>query len=137
MNNKILNEISELTNKILKKEFKSVTEIDIPKSGGIYVIKEKNKKFFNGKIFYVGRTKNLAKRIKNYTSDSNSLSNAYLKEKLKRRFGLNAREISDYIKFDCVFITEKIEAFDMYDLIEKLLIAVFRREGEPLVNTEN
>ena len=65
------------------------------------------------------------------------MGNNYLKTKMNRKFGLTSEETANYLINDCKFIIEKIDAFDMYDLIEKLLIAIFRKQGEPLLNTDN
>ena len=128
----VVKKIIKITAEIQKKKFKPINELEIPNDGGIYIIKEKKSRLFNGRIFYIGRSKNLRRRVRSYVT---RFGHPYLKRKLSK-MGLDGREISRYLANDCEFIIEKIDDFDIYDSVEKLLVAIHRKK-EPLLNTAN
>jgi len=132
----ILNQVKKLTGKILNKDFKPLDELDIPKRQGIYIIKEKTSRFFNNKnkLFYIGKSTNLFNRIiRQHISTSDNVAGSILRKKLHKK-GLPYNEIRKYLKEECLFITQDIEDFDITALVEDLLIAILRKQGEPLIN---
>ena len=100
---KLLDKMTSQVDKILKKEWTPFSALQLPKTGGVYLIKEKTNRLFNGKIFYVGRTKNLASRLKSHTAQSNDEKRTSLRTKLARK-KMKATDIPKYLAEECLFI---------------------------------
>lgn len=127
----ILKKIQEIVTEILDNKFKSLADLEIPKKQGVYIVKDKIK----NKIIYVGKSKNLYNRILiQHNSKKNILGQSNLRKKLKE-LGIEYDKISNYLENSCLFIVQDIENFDINGLVEELLIAVFRKQGEPLLNS--
>jgi len=132
--NEIIKQVKEITDNILKKEFKQLKDLEIPKKQGVYIIKEKSNRFFNNQIFYVGKSINLFKRIfRQHNSERDNLSTSVLRRKLHKK-GLESHETSKYLKEECLFIIQIIENYDINSVVEDLLIATLREKGKPLIN---
>lgn len=126
----ILQTIKQITESILKKEFKSLKDLEIPKKQGVYIIKDVKKDH----VFYVGKSRNLFNRIiRHHNSKSNGDSSSVLRRKLNKQ-GFEYDKISDYLENNCLFIIKEIEDFDINGLVEELLITLLRKQGEPLLN---
>ena len=131
--NKILKQVTKIVEKVLKEKFNDLNDLEIPKKQGIYLIKEKSGRFFNNKIFYVGKSTNLRNRIiRQHSSKRDSVAGSMLRIKLNRK-GLKYSQIQNYLTKECLFIIQEIEDFDINSLVENLLIAIFR-EKEELIN---
>lgn len=130
---KIIKQINEITEKILKGKFKAIDKTDVPKKQGVYVIKETSGRFFDKKIFYVGKSTNLFKRIVRSHVSKDIIPGSILRKKLNRK-GMEYLDIQDYLKKECLFIVQEIEGYDITAIVEDLLIAVLRKQKEPLLN---
>ena len=128
MDEDILREAQEIAKNIINAEFKPFDQLVIPNKQGIYVIKETSNKFFENRIFYVGKASNLLRRL---TIDYFSK-----KAEIYYRLKLNMPNlnIKNFITKECTFSIQEIDDYDMNALIEMLLIAILRKRGEPLIN---
>jgi len=127
----VLQQLEQITKEVLNKKFKKLNELIIPKEQGIYIIKEKNKRFFgDNKVFYIGNSKNLYKRIiSQHSSKSNAISGSMLRIKFNRDHKLDFDKINDYLMNNCLFVTHTIEDYDMTEIIESVFIKHYRDEG--------
>jgi len=137
--NEIINQVREITENVLKrlyKEFKPLKDSEIPKKQGVYIIKEKNNRFFNSKIFYVGKSKNLFNRIiRQHSSEKDNVKNSMLRRTLIKK-GLEPHETFKYLNDECLFIVQEVVDYDINSIVEDLLIATLRKKGEPLINKD-
>ena len=118
--------------KPLKTAFKVLKATPKSRYRGVYLIQETNKRFFNGEIFYVGKSTNLCNRIDNgHCSARDSIGNSSLRKKLKKY--LPYKDMRKYLYEDCQFIIKEITNYDMATLVESMLIARLRKTC-PLLN---
>ena len=121
---------NNIASQILSKEFKPLSQLKVPKKQGVYLIKDKKV----GKIIYVGKSTNLYNRIViQHNSRKNHVAGSILRIKLNRS-GITYDKIADFLQNKCLFVIEEIEDFDVCHLVEALLIAILRKQNQPLLN---
>ena len=100
---------------------------DLSSKQAVYVIKEQKPRFYDGKVFYVGKSTELGYRlVRHFRGDSS------LRKKLEKNLPVN--EFDNYFNNDCVFATKSISDYDMLGLVETLLIKFYRDCKCPLLN---
>lgn len=123
----ILEEVDRLSKTLLLKpndELKSINS-----QGGVYLIKR------NGKIIYVGKAKNLSRRINfDHISGENKNTTSTVRRKVTKKFGIpHGKELRQWMS-KCNFSTLEIPDPDMRTLVEGYIIYLLRNKGEPLLN---
>jgi len=83
--------------------FKDVTPNQVPKKAGIYIIFNEN-----NEIIYIGRTKNLRRRLLSDHKIGNIKGSQFRKALMKNYNFKNEKEISNYIQ-KCAFKFKEIE----------------------------
>ncbi len=119
------NDAKKIASDVLSQEFRKINDLHLPGESGVYIIKHDE----NG-IVYVGKTKNLRRRIlidhlSTEARDTMSALRRSVHEKYRIPFG---REMKNWISTHCSFSYLEIESHDMYSLVETLLIASVRSE---------
>lgn len=104
---------------------------DIPTSGGVYVVYDKNKK-----IIYIGKAVNLKRRIlDDHRGGDDKMSTSTLRRSIHKIFNIPAgRPVRDWIHSNCLFSYIEIPDHDMRGLVEELGIAYLRKRGMDLLN---
>ena len=88
-------------------------------------------------IIYVGKSKNLKNRIRQHLSDDTGMwRSAFRRALVKRYNNIRPESTPDWIKRNCVFSYLRVQDPDMCGLVESLLIAYLRNQGQPLLNTQ-
>jgi hypothetical protein len=132
----ILDDVKKLAeialDKISSNDFKKFSSENLPTYEGVYIIKEAVPLYFDKTIFYVGQGKNIKKRLNKYLSSSNKQGKGYLRKKLHVLKGLEYDQINQYLKNNCVFLTQETKNPDTRTLLESLLISVLRDKGDLL-----
>lgn len=125
--NHIIEEGRELAIRMINTNFEPIKDIKlIPKKCGVYIIKEIKPLKFEGKIFYIGSSKDLNRRInRHFYVDSN------LRDKLSGLIG--ADKIIDYLSNNCEFVIKEFGDSDTAELVEHILISTLR-VNEHLLN---
>lgn len=123
----ILKEIVSLSDVLLRKPKDNLRSIS--SSGGVYLIRRE------GKIIYVGKAKNLLRRINSdHISGENRNTTSTVRRKVTRKFGIpHGKKLRQWMS-ECTFSTIEVSDSDMRTLVESYLICLLRKKGEPLLN---
>jgi len=82
-------------------EFSSAKSSDVPEEPGVYLIREKKDGGLT--VVYVGRTRNLRRRILTNHRSGNRRASIFRRKLSKHRYLKNEKEISEYIRAKCYF----------------------------------
>ena len=125
MDKKLFNQLLTLCKK-MEKSNKIINRDIILNVGGVYLIKNKQ----NKKIEYVGKAKDLKRRINNHVSRGESKSTSVFRRKISKKIGIkDGNRLGRYISTNYDFYILEIDNPDMRSLIESLLIYKFRKNN--------
>jgi len=111
-----------------KHDFSKVSLNEVPKSSGVYAIYDKKL----DKIVYVGRTKNLKRRLLGYHKRGN-IEGSQFRKALGRHLDLSTEnEITRYITEKCSFQFIQIQDFEEIVRFEHFIIAIIA----PILNVK-
>lgn len=125
--NSISKEAISLSNILLSKSPDNLKDISL--YGGVYLIRR------NGKIIYVGKAKNLSRRI-NSDHISGELKNttSTVRRKVTKKFYIpHGNKLRQWMS-ECSFSTIEINNPDLRTLVESFIIYLLRKSGESLLN---
>jgi len=123
----ILKEVIGLSNVLLSKPSEDLKSISL--RGGIYLIKR------DGKIIYVGKAKNLSRRINSdHISGEIKNTTSTVRRKVTKKLGIpHGKSLRQWMS-ECNFSTLEIIDPDTRTLVESYIIYFLRNKGEPLLN---
>ncbi len=122
-----LERVLKLSQTLLLKPNDDLKKISL--RGGVYLIKR------NAEIIYVGKAKNLSRRIKSdHISGEIKNTTSTVRRKITKKFGIpHGKELRQWMN-KCNFSTLEIPDSDMRALVESYMIYLLRNKGEPLLN---
>ena len=126
-NSTILKEVIGLSNVLLSKPSEDLKSISL--RGGIYLIKR------DGKIIYVGKAKNLSRRINSdHISGEIKNTTSTVRRKVTKKLGIpHGKSLRQWMS-ECNFSTLEIIDPDTRTLVESYIMYFLRNKGEPLLN---
>lgn len=126
----LLSKAKEIVQSVLK-EIPNFELGKIPKRQGVYLI------YKDGKVIYVGKGKNLKRRITNdhLSAEPRDTMSAF-RRKVNRFYKIQfGPEMKKWISENCLFVYKEIVDADMCGLVESLLIALLRKQNQDLLNS--
>jgi hypothetical protein len=127
---KFTDEAVKLGMKLLEAE--SVNPVDFPKTGGVYLLENKN-----GKESYVGKAVNLYRRANSdHISGDYDGSTSTFRRKLNNKHNISfGKVMRSHVLENFNFKFVQIDDADMRSLVEGLVICVMREKGVDLLNS--
>lgn len=125
----VLGEVKSLTEQLLGASCSNLSQI--PTSQGVYAIYDKD-----GKIIYVGKGKNLRRRIfQDHLGGDLKMSTSTFRRSVNRVYGIVAgKPLKEWIRMNCTFAFVVVPDADLCSAVEAVTVRLLRRRGCKLLN---
>lgn len=122
----VLKESKSIANDLMTKKPVKCSELELPKTGGVYLI------YFLKNSMYVGKATNLHRRIKSdHVSGAKDTETSSFRTSLQSNRGITpGKDMKEWIIKNCFFSYVPIEDRDMCALVEAILIRHFRAKKD-------